>query len=83
MKMFVIALAAFVSLGLAVPAFAHEKKETMPAAHHHHHHHHQSPSHDEARSEIIAAIGRTAGLVWAVRGERASPARFPTAVDHG
>ncbi len=35
------ALAAFVSLGLAVPAFAQEKKDTMPAekkvvVHHHH-----------------------------------------------
>ena len=44
MKKFAIALAAFVSLGLAVPAFAQEKKDTMPAekmvVHHHHHHHH-------------------------------------------
>jgi len=43
MKRFAIALAAFVSLGLAVPAFAQEKA-TMPAektvVHHHHHHHH-------------------------------------------
>jgi len=44
MKKFAIALAAFVSLGLAVPAVAMEKKE-MPAekkmvVHHHHHHHH-------------------------------------------
>ena len=44
MKKFAIALAAFVSLGLAIPAFAMEKKE-MPAekkmvVHHHHHHHH-------------------------------------------
>ena len=31
MKKFAIALAAFVSLGLAVPAFAQEKKDTMPA----------------------------------------------------
>ncbi len=53
---FAIALAAVVSLGVAVPAFAQdnknatpaEKKETMPAEgvvvhhhrHHHHHHHH-------------------------------------------
>jgi len=53
MKKFAIALAAVVSLGLAVPAFAQdnknaapaEKKDTMPAegvvVHHHHHHHHQ------------------------------------------
>jgi len=48
MKKLAIALAAFVSLGLAVPAFAQEKKE-MPAEkmekhhhHHHHHHHHMS-----------------------------------------
>jgi hypothetical protein len=50
MKKLAIALAAFVSLGLAIPAFAQEKKEQMPAAkvekhhkmvvHHHHHHHH-------------------------------------------
>jgi hypothetical protein len=44
MSKFAIALAAFVSLGLAVPAFAQEKKDTMPAekmvVHHHHHHHH-------------------------------------------
>jgi LAS superfamily LD-carboxypeptidase LdcB len=40
MKKFAIVLAAFVSLGLAVPAFAEEKKDTMPAVHHHHHHHH-------------------------------------------
>ena len=44
MKKFATALAAFVSLGLAVPAFAQEKKDTMPAektvVHHHHHHHH-------------------------------------------
>ena len=45
MSKFAIALAAFVSLGLAVPAFAmEEKKDTMPAekvmVHHHHHHHH-------------------------------------------
>ncbi len=53
MSKFAIALAAFVSLGLAVPAFAQERKETqMPAekmegkhdnkmvVHHHHHHHH-------------------------------------------
>jgi hypothetical protein len=44
MKTLAIALAAFVSLGLAVPAFAQEKKDTMPAekmgVHHHHHHHH-------------------------------------------
>ena len=44
MKKFAIALAASVSLGLAVPAFAQEKKDTMPAekmvVHHHHHHHH-------------------------------------------
>ena len=53
MSKFAIALAAFVSLGLAVPAFAQEKKEMqMPAekmegkhdnkmvVHHHHHHHH-------------------------------------------
>ncbi len=31
MKKFAIALAAFVSLGLAVPAFAMEKMDTMPA----------------------------------------------------
>ena len=30
MKKFAIALAAFVSLGLAVPAFAMEKKERRP-----------------------------------------------------
>ncbi len=50
MKKFAIALAAFVSLGLAIPAFAEEKKDQMPAGkmekhhtmvvHHHHHHHH-------------------------------------------
>jgi hypothetical protein len=40
MKKFAIALAAFVSLGLAVPAFAEEKKDMTPAVHHHHHHHH-------------------------------------------
>ncbi len=45
MKKFAIALAAVVSLGLAIPAFAMEKKDTMPAekkmvVHHHHHHHH-------------------------------------------
>jgi len=45
MNKFAIGLAAFVSLGLIVPAFAQEKKDTkMPAAntvvHHHHHHHH-------------------------------------------
>jgi len=43
MKKFAIALAVFISLGLASPAFAQEKKE-MPAekmgVHHHHHHHH-------------------------------------------
>ncbi len=58
MKKFAIALAAFVSLGLAVPAFAMEKKYTMPAEkmekhhkmvvhhhviHHHHHHHVMKP----------------------------------------
>ncbi len=42
MKTLAIALAAFVSLGLAIPAFAMEKKDTMPAekkmvVHHHHH----------------------------------------------
>ena len=31
MNKFVITLAAFVSLGLAIPAFAQEKKDTMPA----------------------------------------------------
>jgi hypothetical protein len=44
MKKFAIALAAFVLLGLAVPAVAMERKDTMPAekmvVHHHHHHHH-------------------------------------------
>ena len=45
MKKFAIVSAAFVSLGLAVPAFAQEKKDTMPAekkgvVHHHHRHHH-------------------------------------------
>jgi hypothetical protein len=56
MNKFAIALAAFVSLGLAIPAFAQEKKDTMPAQgenvekHNkmgkhdkmvvHHHHHH-------------------------------------------
>ena len=47
MKKFAIALAAFVSLGLAIPAFAEEKKE-MPAEKmgvHHHHHHHHHPHH--------------------------------------
>ena len=45
MKTFVIALAAFVSLGLAVPAFAQEKKDAMPVVHHHHHHHHNHHHH--------------------------------------
>jgi hypothetical protein len=49
MKKFAIALAAFVSLGLAVPAFAQEKKDTMPAekmvVHHHHHHHYHHHHH--------------------------------------
>jgi pentapeptide MXKDX repeat protein len=31
MNKFAIALAAVVSLGLAIPAFAQEKKDTMPA----------------------------------------------------
>ena len=48
MKTLAIALAAFVSLGLAIPAFAMEKKDTMPAekkmvVHHHHHHHMMKP----------------------------------------
>jgi hypothetical protein len=47
MKKFAIALAAFVSLGLAVPALAQEKKDTMPAekmvVHHHHHHQMMKP----------------------------------------
>ncbi len=51
MKMFVIALAAFVSLGLAVPAFAMEKKETIPAGHHHHHHHHPHHHHHMVKLE--------------------------------
>ena len=65
MKKFAIALAAFVSLGLAIPAFAEEKKE-MPAekmekhhkmvVHHHHviHHHHH---HMMKPNRNIAAIG--------------------------
>jgi hypothetical protein len=40
MKKFAIALAAFVSLGLAVPAVAMEKKDKVVVHHHHHHHHH-------------------------------------------
>ena len=38
MKKFAVVLAAFVSLGLTVPAFAEEMKDTKPAVHHHHHH---------------------------------------------
>ena len=81
MKKFAIALAAFVSLGLAIPAFAMEKKE-MPAekkmvVHHHHHHH---ASHDETRTEtVMAAISRTAGLVLMSRGEHRS---VPRAASH-
>jgi hypothetical protein len=52
MNKFAIALAAVVSLGLAIPAFAEEKTGekmggdkmakhgTMVVHHHHHHHHH-------------------------------------------
>jgi hypothetical protein len=51
MNKFAIALAAVVSLGLAIPAFAEEKtgekmggdkmgKHDKMVVHHHHHHHH-------------------------------------------
>jgi hypothetical protein len=55
MKKLAVALAAFVSLGLAVPAFAMEKKDTMPAEkmvihHHHHHHHHHHMMKPEPKS---------------------------------
>ena len=59
MKKFAIALAAFVSLGLAVPAFAEEKKDdagredgrpsppSPPSP--------SPPSHDETRTETVIA----------------------------
>ncbi len=60
MKKFAIALATFVSLGLAAPAFAQEKKDQMPAekmekhhkmvVHHHHHHHHHHTMKSEPKS---------------------------------
>jgi hypothetical protein len=51
MNKFAIALAAVVSLGLAIPAFAEEKtgeKMGGDKVHHHHHHHHH---HDHMMGE--------------------------------